>query len=774
MRERISLNGWWDWSLPGGKARKRKVPSSYLCVGEATFEKYINLDIPHGKRAFLVFEGIAYDAVVTVNNQEVGRMLPYVRYRFDVTDKVAAGDNQIKVAVRDITAAYGPAEGWESYGGIIRDVFIEISDNVYIEDYYWTTCFSEDYKKAACTLKAHISNRSGKAFNGILTLDLAFHGTSVSSLQKDLQIGEETSETEFAFDLQGPLLWSPQFPNLYDLSLSISDGAEAKDQVGEKVGFREFKKIGTKFFLNGQKIIIKGVCRHDTWGDGQGFTLTPEQMEQDMQMIKHTGANFVRLVHYPHHKAIIEITDRLGLMVSEEPGLWNNDLEDDQIIGSALEVMKRTILRDRNHASVVFWLAFNECVFTDKYLSAVIKLCRELDPGRMVSGANFMNAKWTKEMFKKHGVDFYTYHPYGHHPDGLVTGGVSGDKPFVSIKEVLEVFNDKPVLFTEWGGWPVRHNPALFREFLQSMMSFCKKEAPEPNLAGMVYWVWADIVQVSRGYPACEGGVLTEGLVDLWRNKREIYYVLSDMFSGMEQGMGKKYGIELTESGMTDSSAGEYVAIDISGLTGQSDQEAVWKSALQKAVEENRRNTKKTVLTGPVIEEEIPCIGRIPVKLQTGRPLILSEKFRSAEIDIAMPVSEVCFIGHVTFAEGYPVKGRFGEPVAKYIFQYHDGTQKHILLRNGLEFTAANTCWGPSRLELAAANVTRAVKITVDEDWEVYVANGFKAEADKSRILQKIIFELVDPVYSPLLYGITVKLSKVPGKPDTAGGSYGI
>lgn len=61
------------------------------------------------------------------------------------------------------------------------------------------------------------------------------------------------------------------------------------------------------------------------------------------------GANFVRLVHYPHHKAIIGIADSIGLMVSEEPGLWWSDLNDDKVIQPALEVMRYTVLRDRNN-----------------------------------------------------------------------------------------------------------------------------------------------------------------------------------------------------------------------------------------------------------------------------------------------------------------------------------------------------------------------------------------------------------------------------------------
>ncbi len=84
--------------------------------------------------------------------------------------------------------------------------------------------------------------------------------------------------------------------------------------------------------------------------DGNDNTvLSYEQIEEDMKMIKSTGSNFVRLVHYPHCKATLDIADKLGLMVSEEPGLWWSDTANEEVANGSLEVLKRTIFRDRNH-----------------------------------------------------------------------------------------------------------------------------------------------------------------------------------------------------------------------------------------------------------------------------------------------------------------------------------------------------------------------------------------------------------------------------------------
>ena len=84
------------------------------------------------------------------------------------------------------------------------------------------------------------------------------------------------------------------------------------------------KAVGREFRLNGEHCILHGVCRHDMWKD-QGFTLTRAQQRQDMRMIKDLGCNYVRLVHYPHDRHIVELADEIGLMVSEEPGFWQVD-----------------------------------------------------------------------------------------------------------------------------------------------------------------------------------------------------------------------------------------------------------------------------------------------------------------------------------------------------------------------------------------------------------------------------------------------------------------
>ncbi|MCX7796032.1 MAG: hypothetical protein N2380_05890, partial [bacterium] len=324
IREQISLNGLWDWYISGGEKKKIKVPSSYLCVGEAIFEKTFQFNLLQNKRVILRFEGIAYEGAIYINENYIGNMVPYSRYDFDITEYLVQGENKVKVNIKDINASYGPSDGWENYGGIIWDVYLDIRNNVFISDYQILTEFTNNYSKVRCHLKVWVKKLKDGIFKGILNVTLTYNNVEYARVAENVNINLEEKCIELDFDVLNPLLWSLDSPHLYNLEIELKENTDVLDKVSQKIGFREFVKKETKFYLNGQKVILKGVCRHHMWGE-QGYTLSLEQIENDMQMIKNMGANYVRLVHYPHPKQVIEIADRLGLMVSEEPGLWWSD-----------------------------------------------------------------------------------------------------------------------------------------------------------------------------------------------------------------------------------------------------------------------------------------------------------------------------------------------------------------------------------------------------------------------------------------------------------------
>ena len=307
-----------------------------------------------GKTYLLCFEGVNYGGVPELNGHAFEFMLPYSEYQFDVSAILKDGTNTLKVHMRDIGLAYGPSDGWRNYAGIVRSVYILVTEETYVRDVFFHTAFSEDCQKAVAAIEVQAVNCP----NGI-NVDAVLTGFGLT-YRCDAAVMQ--GKAVLTLDVEQPMLWSPENPNLYDLTVTVKE-----DTFSLKVGFKDFKIQGDRFFLNGKPCFLSGVCRHDLQTDACGFTQTDEQIEKDMRLIKAMGANFVRLVHYPHDKRVLEMADRLGLFVSEEPGLWWADLKDPAVTEPALQVFERVILRDRSHVSVAFWLCFNECIMTPEF-----------------------------------------------------------------------------------------------------------------------------------------------------------------------------------------------------------------------------------------------------------------------------------------------------------------------------------------------------------------------------------------------------------------------
>jgi hypothetical protein len=155
------------------------------------------------------------------------------------------------------------------------------------------------------------------------------------------------------------------------------------------------------------------------------------------------GANFVRLVHYPHDRGIVELAEELGLLVNEEPGFWNMDFDKmpSGEIDLGCRILEGTIRRDWNSPAVVIWLLGNECAFPLSYLKRGKAICDQLDPiHRLVSVAHLYGKfPAVKDVYDQAGLDFYDWHAY-EFTDG-------------KFSKLPESFGTaKPLTLTEWVG----------------------------------------------------------------------------------------------------------------------------------------------------------------------------------------------------------------------------------------------------------------------------------------------------------------------------------
>ena len=142
-----TLNGKWNYRIGKGEWTTKVVPFSELCVGHSECRKYFDLE-HFDDTILLKFDGITYNASVYLNDYYLGKMLPYCEYTFDVTKIVQDKNNCLFVEIEDIDASFGPSEGWENYGGIIRDVSIHYKKALQINDVFLANSLINEYKDA--------------------------------------------------------------------------------------------------------------------------------------------------------------------------------------------------------------------------------------------------------------------------------------------------------------------------------------------------------------------------------------------------------------------------------------------------------------------------------------------------------------------------------------------------------------------------------------------------------------------------------------------------
>jgi beta-galactosidase len=351
-----------------------------------------------GRRIYLFFEGANQVADVFVNEKPVGRHVGgYTAFAFDVTDQLKFdGPNLVAVRVDNSFDADIPplTADFNFYGGIYRDVWLIATDEVHLEvaDHaapgvrVSTPQVSEKSATVAVAgtvVNAGSQTRKIEVVNAIV--DAA--GREVSSSNSTLEI-KPRGKADFAQTarpLADPRLWSPESPYLYEVRTTLRENGRVLDRVASPLGLRWFAYDGEKgFALNGRPIKLRGTNRHQDY-EGLGNAVPDAIHVRDMELIKATGYNFVRLAHYPQDPAVLAAADRLGLLLWEEIPIVNYVTVSDAFNENSARMLREMIRQHRNHPSVLMWGYMNEIFLrVPKENEALIKketvkLARALD-----------------------------------------------------------------------------------------------------------------------------------------------------------------------------------------------------------------------------------------------------------------------------------------------------------------------------------------------------------------------------------------------------------
>ncbi len=309
-----------------------------------------------GQKVKIVFEGSMTDTEVKINGKQAGNIHQGAFYRFsyDITDLLKYGaTNLLEVKVSKKSANYSVnqaervADFW-IFGGIFRPVYLEMTPVAHIEritiDAQADGKFLMDvYKQQASegyTVKASISKANS---------DLP-----IATMTNNSRDGEVLS---LESKINNPELWSPEFPNLYKVIVTLQNSqGKAVHTIEKKFGFRTVElRRGDGFYLNNQKVIFKGVNRHSFWPES-GRTLSKALSIEDVTLMKDMNMNTVRMSHYPPDQHFLDVCDSMGLMVIDELTGWQKMYDDT----TAARLVGELVTRDQHHPAIVLWANGNE------------------------------------------------------------------------------------------------------------------------------------------------------------------------------------------------------------------------------------------------------------------------------------------------------------------------------------------------------------------------------------------------------------------------------
>jgi len=369
-------------------------------VGVAWYRRA--LDIPAalaGKRLFLEFDGVMSHSTVYVNGTEVGSWpFGYASFEFEITGCVdPGGTNVIAVRVDNKPCA----SRWYPGAGMYRHVRLKVVEPVHVA--HWGTYITApriEGDMALVRVATELGNQPGAVAECVLRTEIvAPDGQVVATDETDIVLGEDGRASQ-ELQVEDVQRWDVDSPQLYCAVTTVSVGGTVLDRYETPFGFRECRFDAKEgFLLNGRSLKLNGVCMHHDVG-ALGAAIAPRAIERQIEILKSMGCNAIRTSHNPPAPELLDLCDRMGVLVIDEAfDEWTVAKVDsgyhtlyDEWAEKDLCAM---IHRDRNHPCVIMWSIGNEIGEQGRSDGADVArfltdICHREDPTRPVT-AGFNN-----------------------------------------------------------------------------------------------------------------------------------------------------------------------------------------------------------------------------------------------------------------------------------------------------------------------------------------------------------------------------------------------
>ena len=380
------------------------------------------------KIVLLTFEGAAHVAEVYLNGKLIGSHgCGYTAFTVKLDQLNYGQTNHLVVKLDSRESVNVPPFGhvidYMTYGGLYRDVYLDIKESLYLEDVF----VHSDIHRLVCDTTLNMEA------NCVVQISMSKHHTEEYTLLKVESCTKKMTSIEV--EVNDIDLWDIDHPHLYDIKIQLLKNDAVLDEKVIVHGFRtaEFRKDG--FYLNGNKVKIRGLNRHQSYAY-VGYAMPSSMQRLDADILKHElGCNAVRTSHYPQSHEFIARCDEIGLLVFTEIPGWQH-IGDEAWKNQACENVKDMVLQYRNHCSIVLWgVRINESSDDDAFYQRTNEIAHRYDPTRPTGGVrNFKKS----HLFE----DVYTYNDFVH----------EGNNIGVEAKNRVTADANKAYLVTEYNG----------------------------------------------------------------------------------------------------------------------------------------------------------------------------------------------------------------------------------------------------------------------------------------------------------------------------------
>lgn len=370
------------------------IPDGYNPVG--SYKKTFTMPASWNGKEITIHLGAVKSAFfIWINGEKVGysqdSKLPA---EFNVTKYVKPGNNTISLEVyRWCDGSYLEDQDFWRLAGIERDVYLYATPKVHISDFVVVSDLDTSFINGLFSLDVKLRNADKIRFKGQLKINLENDGQSVYNETQPIRFSRTNKQTiSFNKELLNVLHWTAEMPNLYTLTIELTDKkGRTLEVVTQKVGFRNIQIKNGQLLVNGQPILIKGVNRHEH-DYKTGHVISRESMLEDIRIFKENNINAVRTCHYPNDPYWYELCDEYGIYVYDEANIESHGIgyKLDKTLGNNsdwlfahMERTERMILRDRNHPSIIVWSLGNEAGNGSNFYKTYER-AKELDKTRVV------------------------------------------------------------------------------------------------------------------------------------------------------------------------------------------------------------------------------------------------------------------------------------------------------------------------------------------------------------------------------------------------------